>query len=143
MSFLIKTVTKIALFWQCFFHIWTLQASLMIIIFEEKIKTIKENFNWFSAVIPKKATIQIFWEVAVLKNPRKISASLRRSSHQRCSIKKWCFEACNFIKKDSGTGVFLWICEISKKIFFFYRTHLEDCFCWKKTCWYKRNICVC
>ena len=133
MSFLIKTVTKIALFWQCFFHIWTLQASLMIIIFEEKIKTIKENFNWFSAVIPKKATIQIFWEVAVLKNPRKISASLRRSSHQRCSIKKWCFEACNFIKKetlaqvffcefakflrglqlywkrDSGTGVFLWI----------------------------------
>ena len=54
-----------------------------------------------------------------------------RSRHQRCSIKKGvlrnfvksagkqlCLRPATLLKRDSGTGVFLWFYEISKNIFF-------------------------
>ena len=37
-------------------------------------------------------------------------------------------KACNFIKKESQTYVFLWICEISKNTFFLQNTS-DGCFC--------------
>ena len=38
-------------------------------------------------------------------------------------------EVFNFFKKDSGTGVSLWICEISKKNFFTSQNNFDGCFC--------------
>ena len=80
----------------------------------------------------------------------RISSTMSRISHQRCSIKKGFLkisqkftentcarvsfliklkepEACNFIKKrNSGTGVFLWILRNFKE--HLYRTPPNDCF---------------
>ena len=43
-----------------------------------------------------------------------------------------CLQTCNFIKRDSNTGVFLWILRNFEE-HLFWRTSMDDCFCISST----------